>query len=145
MDYRKYNDTIYIRADKGDEIIGCILRVCEKEQIKSAIFNGIGGCSEALVQTFLPEKGTFETHTLSGMLELLSLTGNVVVDENNNLYQHSHAVFSYKEANQHRIAGGHIKSITVLYTAEIELRPVKGGVICRKKDLETGTGFWSFL
>ena len=145
MDYRKYNDTIYIRVDKGDEIIGCILRVCEKEQIKSAIFNGIGGCSEAQVQTFLPEKGTFETQTLSGMLELISLTGKVVVDENNNLYQHSHAVFSYKEANQHRIAGGHIKSITVLYTAEIELRPVKGGVICRKKDLETGTGFWSFL
>ena len=44
----------------------------------------------------------------------------------------------------HGMSGGHIKSITVLYTAEIELRPVIGGVIRRKRDPETGTGFWDF-
>lgn len=32
----------------------------------------------------------------------------------------------------------------VLYTAEIELRPVLGGRIRRKYDPETGTGFWDF-
>ena len=42
------------------------------------------------------------------------------------------------------MAGGHIKSITVLYTAEIELRPVIGGKIGRKHDDETGSGFWNF-
>jgi hypothetical protein len=31
-----------------------------------------------------------------------------------------------------------------LYTAEIELRPVVGGVITKRYDPETGTGFWSF-
>jgi len=29
-------------------------------------------------------------------------------------------------------------------TGKIELRPVIGGVIGRKHDPETGTGFWSF-
>ena len=43
MDYRKFGDTLYIRMDKGDEIIGSILDICEKEQIPSAIFSGIGG------------------------------------------------------------------------------------------------------
>jgi predicted DNA-binding protein with PD1-like motif len=42
------------------------------------------------------------------------------------------------------MAAGHMKSITVLYTAEIELRPVTGGTIHRKYDPETGTGFWDF-
>ncbi len=42
------------------------------------------------------------------------------------------------------MSGGHIRSLTVLYTAEIELRPVVGGVIGRKTDPETGTGFWHF-
>ena len=42
------------------------------------------------------------------------------------------------------MAAGHMKSITVLYTAEIELRPVTGGTIRRKYDPETGTGFWDF-
>lgn len=144
MDYRTYGSTVYIRVDKGDEIIGSILDVCRKEQIASAVFSGIGGCSEAQVQTFLPETGTFETQTLRGMLELVSLTGNVVTDEQNGLYQHSHALFSYKDGDRHCVAAGHIKSITVLYTAEIELRPVVGGVIRRKQDAETGTGFWDF-
>lgn len=144
MDYRKYGDTVYLRVDKGDEIIGCILDVCQKEGIVSAVYSGIGGCSEAQIQTFLPETKTFETQTLRGMLELVSLSGNVVTDDNNKRYHHTHAVFSYKQGDQHALAAGHIQSITVLYTAEIELRPVSGGTIRRRFDPETGTGFWNF-
>ena len=144
MDYRKYGGTVYIRMDKGDEIIGGILEVCRKEQIPSAVFSGIGGCGEAQIQTFLPETRAFETQTIRGMLELVSLTGNVVSDDHQELCHHTHAVFSYKYGDQHCMAAGHIKSITVLYTAEIELRPVVGGVIQRQFDPETGTGFWSF-
>ena len=144
MDYRKYGSTVYIRMDKGDEIIGCILDICKKENILSATFSGIGGCSEAQVQTYLPETNTFETQTLRGMLELVSLTGNIVTDDQKEPYQHSHALFSYKDGERHCVVGGHIKSITVLYTAEIELRPVVGGIINRKIDSKTGIGFWHF-
>jgi predicted DNA-binding protein with PD1-like motif len=42
------------------------------------------------------------------------------------------------------MAGGHLKATTVLYTAEIELRPTICGAIGRKFDPETGTGFWEF-
>ena len=143
MDYRKYGDTVYIRADKGDEIIESIKKVCKAEQILSATFSGIGGCSEAEIQTFLPERHAFETRKLSGMLELVSLIGNVISDDNNQLFLHTHAAFAYKDGERHAIAAGHIKSITVLYTAEIELRPIKG-VITRKFDPDTGTGFWNF-
>ena len=144
MDYRKYGDTVYIRLDRDDEIIGCVLDVCKKERILSAVFSGIGGCAQAQIQTYLPEKKTFETQTLRGMLELVSLTGNVIFDEHEELYHHTHGVFSYKDGDRHCIAAGHIKSVTVSYTAEIELRPVVGGTIYRRHDPETGTGFWSF-
>ena len=144
MDYRKYDDTLYVRMDKGDEIVRGILDICEKEKICSAVFSGIGGCSEAQIQTFIPETGAFETRTVRGMLELVSLNGNIVTDENNEYFHHTHAMFSYKVGNEHHTAAGHIKSITVLYTAEIELRPVIGGTIKRKSDPETGTGFWDF-
>ena len=144
MDYRKYGDTIYIRMDKGDEIISGILGICKQEQIRSAVFSGIGGCSEAQIQTFLPESRTFETQILRGMLELVSLTGNVILSGQQELCHHTHAVFSYKDGDRHCMAAGHMKAITVLYTAEIELRPVIGGTIRRQFDPETGTGFWSF-
>ena len=99
---------------------------------------------DAEIQTFIPETGSFEEQRISGMLELVSLNGNVVTGENNTCYHHTHAVFSYKDGERHCMAAGHMKSITVLYTAEIELHPVTGGTIHRKYDPETGTGFWDF-
>lgn len=70
MDYRRMNDICYIRIDRGEEIIEKLLEVCKTEGIKSAIFSGIGGCSKAELQTFIPEIGSFETETIEGMLEL---------------------------------------------------------------------------
>ena len=104
----------------------------------------IGGCQSAELQVFIPETGSFETERLEGMLELVSLNGNVVRDDDGKLFHHTHALFSFKKDGQHGMAGGHLKATTVLYTAEIELRPTVGGAIGRKFDPETGTGFWEF-
>ena len=168
MEYRKIGDNYYIRMDRGDEIISNLLSICEKESIPSAVFSGIGGCQSAELQVFIPETGSFETEQLEGMLELVSLNGNVVRDDDGQLFHHTHALFSFKggtrdvdnivggyQDGQHglratllpsggRMAGGHLKATTVLYTAEIELRPTVGGAIGRKFDPETGTGFWEF-
>ena len=144
MDYRKIGDNYYIRMDKDDEVIAAILRICSAENIPSAIFTGIGGCKSAELQVFIPETGSFETEQITGMLELVSLNGNVISDDNGQLFHHTHALFTYKKDGEHRITGGHLKSTTVLYTAEIELRPTIGGSIGRKHDPVTGTGFWDF-
>ena len=144
MEYKKIGETYYARMERGDEIIGNILEICRKESIPSVIFSGIGGCSSAELQVFIPETGSFETEQLEGMLELVSLNGNVVSADDGQLYHHTHALFSFKRDGQHGMAGGHLKSTTVLYTAEIELRPTIGGSIGRKFDPETGTGFWYF-
>ena len=66
------------------------------------------------------------------------------IGDNGQLFHHTHALFSFKKESQHGMAGGHLKATTVLYTAEIELRPTIGGTIGRKFDPETGTGFWEF-
>ena len=67
---KRIGETIYVRMDRGDEIISNILEICRKESIPSAIFSGIGGCSNAELQVFIPETGSFETEQLEGMLEL---------------------------------------------------------------------------
>ena len=144
MEYRKMGETWYIRMDKGDEIIACILDVCRREGIASATYSGIGGCQSAQIQTFIPERGTFETGAIQGMLELVSFNGNVICDEAGELHHHTHALFAFVCDGQHQVRGGHLKATTVLYTAEIELRPVAGGVIGYRLYPETGTGIWSF-
>ena len=144
MEYRKIGETYYIRMDRGDEIVSTLLDVCRKERILSAYYYGIGGCSDTEMQVFIPERGEFETEKVEGTLELVSLMGNVVCDDSGHLFHHTHALFTWLEGGRHRIISGHMKSSTVLYTAEIELRPVTGGTIMRQYDPETGTGFWKF-
>lgn len=144
MEYRKIGETYYIRMDRGDEIVSCLLEICSSEGIPSACFSGIGGCSDVEMQIFIPERGEFETEKTEGTLELVSLMGNVVSDGSGSLFHHTHALFCYLKDGEQRIISGHLKSTTVLYTAEIELRPVTGGVIRRTYDPETGTGFWKF-
>lgn len=142
MEYRRFGDTYYIRMDRGDEIVASLFDVCKKEGIQSACFSGIGGCSDAEMQIFIPERGEFETERVEGVLELVSIMGNIVSDDDDQLFHHTHALLTYLENGAHKSVSGHLKSTTVLYTAEIELRPVQGGVIRRKFDPETGTGFW---
>ena len=144
MEYRKIGETYYIRMDRGDEIVSTLMDICRKEGIRSAYYSGIGGCSDVEMQVFIPERGEFETEKVGAVLELVSLMGNVVSDDSDQLFHHTHALFTWLEGGEHRSVSGHMKASTVLYTAEIELRPVIGGVIRRQYDPETGTGFWKF-
>ena len=144
MDYRKFGESYYIRMDRDDEVVSTILDVCRREGVRSATFSGIGGCKDAVIQVFDPERGQFNAKRVETLLELVSLTGNVISGDDGSLSYHAHALFAYDEGGVQRVLAGHLKSTTVLYTAEIELRPVVGGVIGRELNLETNTGFWHF-
>lgn len=143
MDYRKFGENIYVRLNRGDEIVSCILKVCQKEKILSATYSGIGCCSNAVIASYIPEKNDFMEHRENGVLELVSLNGNISADEKDKLYHHTHAQFSYHNPELRlESIGGHLLSSTVLYTAEIEIRPVMDGVIRRKTDETTGITVW---
>ncbi len=60
-------------------------------------FSSIRGCSAAEIQTFIPEKGEFELQRIEGMLELVSLNGNVVTDPDGAYFHHTHALLAYNE------------------------------------------------
>lgn len=143
MEYRIMGQAVYVRMDRGDEIIESLLSICRKEGIRSATYSGIGGCASAAIQTFDPLAGAFHTEEKRGMLELVSLMGNIICGADGALHHHTHALFSYVEGGEHRVIAGHLKQSVVLYTAEIELRPADGVISC-KRDPETRTGFWSF-
>ena len=99
MEYRNYNGIIYLRLDKGDEVLSSITDVCQKEGIRSCIFSGIGGCDYAKLGTFRPEQGTYANYEKSGMLELVSLNGDIKEGGNGPLI-HAHACLSYEENDE---------------------------------------------
>ena len=143
MEFAKFGETYYVRMDKGDEIVSSLLGLCQREKIGSAIFSGIGGCSEAVLATFDPVRGEFDDRRFEGVLELISMNGSITTD-GGEPYHHTHAAIAFDKDGESFVRGGHVRSLTVLYTGEIELRPVVGGAIGRKPDPETGTYFWSF-
>jgi hypothetical protein len=140
MDYRKIGNEFYIRIDKDDEIINGILEVCENESIKTAHFRGIGGCDKINIQTFIPAKNDFISHKKEGIFEMVSLDGNISPD-NDEIFLHAHAVFSYLENGEIKMIGGHLKEAFVKYTAEIILTPAVEN-ISRMLDDKTGISVW---
>lgn len=142
MDYKKWGEYIYARFDKGDEVLDGILNICKKENILSAVFSGIGGCGDVTVSTFIPEKNDFVPHHKTGLLEMISVNGNISANDNDEIFEHTHAIFSYLENGDVKFLGGHLTRAVVSYTAEIEIRPVLNGVIRRKKDEMTGITVW---
>ncbi|MDY6391807.1 MAG: DUF296 domain-containing protein [Bacilli bacterium] len=143
MEYRNYNDVIYLRLDRGEEVLSSILEVCKKEEIHSCVFSGIGGCDYAKLGTFHPEEGTYGEFEVRGMLELISLSGDVKDSEEGPLI-HAHACISHEEGGEIKTTGGHLLTLRVLITAEIEIRPVRGGVIKTKPGQIKGTKVWAF-
>ena len=94
MEYRNYGGVFYIRMDRGDEVVAGILEVCRAEGICSATFSGIGGCGEAEILVFSPVRRSFDSERVEGVLELVSLNGNVISDDDGGLHSHSHALFA---------------------------------------------------
>jgi hypothetical protein len=144
MDYRKIKDTVYIRIDKGESVIETIKKVCEEENIRSGHFQGIGACDEAVLATWIPKKENFTHHTFSGMLEMVSLMGNISTDQYGNPFSHSHAVFSYlDEQEKPKVVAGHLEEARVSYTGEIVLCSANN-MIGRMKDSMSGIDVWDF-
>lgn len=91
----------------------------------------------------MPERGTYNEYETEGMLELISLNGDIKDDDGKPLI-HAHACLSYEEDGQIKLTGGHLLALRVLITAEIEIRPVNGGLIKTKPCQVQGTKVWDF-
>ena len=141
MEYKKIGDEIYLRIDKGEKVMETIKAVCKKEKVCGGHFQGIGACGSATLSTYLPAEKDFLEHTLAGMLEMVSLTGNISA-AGCELFLHSHAVFSYLSGAQElAVAAGHLKEAEISYTGEVVITPTDQA-IDRKTDPQTGIGIW---
>ena len=142
MEYRNYHETIYIRLDRGDEIIASLAEVCRREGINTAQVQGIGGCGRAVVGVFDPDANVYNRQEICAMLELISLDGNVTSYEGEP-YLHLHASFAYHEGGEAKVLAGHLLEATILLTGEIVLTPADGR-ITHRYDEELGIRVWDF-
>ena len=137
--------SFYLRCDKGEDILECILKVCKSEKILSASFSGIGCCSDVTLSVIDPTTNQFEPYQKTGILEMTSINGNISADDSDEIFIHAHAMFSYKdENNEFRALGGHLLKAMVAYTGQIIIHPVIEATIRRQLDPKTGITVWKF-
>lgn len=125
MEFRDEGNVIVLRLDRGDEIISSVENVCSELNVLGGQISGIGAAFDVAINTYLPKKDIYREDIYSGILEIVSLNGNVTM-QNGTQKAHIHAVFSYVGGDENpRLVGGHLKSCIISHTAEIFIIPVK--------------------
>ena len=142
MEYRRFDDKIYVRLDKDDEVLGALADVCAKEELSVAQIKGIGGCGSVTVGVFDGERKVYNDKTVEGLLEMTSLDGNLTSYEGKP-YLHLHAAFAYRENGEIRQLSGHLLKAVISLTGEIVITPAQGK-IGRRFIEELGIRVWDF-
>lgn len=118
MQYKKEGNYLIIRLDRNDEICSSLEEICREERIQAGMIQGLGAIDEAVIGVFDPVEKIFLPRTVTGYLEVASLTGNVS-RKDRDVYLHIHAVLGDEKGNTY---AGHLTRAVIRATGEIFVR-----------------------
>lgn len=124
MEYRRFNNKLVVRMDKGEEIVESIKELAKKEKIKLGSVSGLGAVNKAKIGLFNVNTKEYYSVDLSGDMEIVSLTGNIS-QINGEVYLHSHIALGDTEYN---VKGGHLNLAVISATGEIIIDIIDGDV-----------------
>lgn len=140
MEYRRVDNTIILRVQRGEEITEAIKSVALKENVKTASVQGIGACDYVVTGIYEVDNAQYYKTVHDEDLELSSLLGNISVMDGE-YYAHFHATFGNREGNAY---AGHLYEARVSGTGEIFIT-VLDTVLERTADTgETGLNLFDF-
>ena len=117
----------------GQEVMKGLLAFARKHHLVAGHLTGSGAVRDAIIGYFDPQTNTYLRNHEKGQAEVLSLTGNLALD-NNEPFLHVHVALGRRDGSGR---GGHLFEATDRPTVELVLtaypRPVR-----RKIDPETG-------
>lgn len=139
MDYRRFNDTILLRIDRGEEIIEAVRTVAEKEHIRLASVEALGATDDFTVGVYDVAEKHYDSKTFTGPHEIVSLVGTIT-EKGGAFYQHLHMSAGNARCE---VFGGHLNRAVVSATCEMVIR-ILPGVVERKPDPEIGINLLQF-
>lgn len=139
MEYRRFNNTIVARIDRGEEILAQIKELALKENIKLAHVSALGATNNFTVGVYkVDEKKYYKNHFV-GDFEIVSLTGTINT-MNHEFYTHIHMSAGNDSGE---VFGGHLNEAVVSATCEMVITIIDGEVE-RFLDDETGLNLFLF-
>ncbi|HEU5187689.1 MAG TPA: PPC domain-containing DNA-binding protein [Candidatus Saccharimonadales bacterium] len=125
----------FLRLEKGEQALETLLHFAQKNKLEGAWISGIGGALRATIGYYDLAKKEYTWQDLSELHEVVSLQGNLSLNESGEPMLHLHGTFSSKD---HQVVGGHVKEITVGATLELFIHRSDGIALRRKVDQTVG-------
>lgn len=104
--------------DAGDEVMRELAGFIAEQSVRTASFTAIGALSDVTLGYLDWETRRHEPIPISEQVEVLALTGDVVVGEDGQARAHAHIVVGKSDGTAH---GGHLLSARVRPTLELIL------------------------
>ncbi len=124
MKYKRFENTLIARIDKGEEILEQIKEIALKEQIKLASVQALGATNNFTVGVYDPEEKKYTSNRFKGNFEIVSLTGTInTLDDN--FYCHLHMSAGNEKGE---VFGGHLNQAYVSATCELVINIINGSV-----------------
>ena len=139
MEYRRFNNTIIVRIDRGEEILEQIKEISQKENIKLASVSALGATNEFTVGVFNIDEKKYYANEFKGNFEIVSLTGTINT-MNDEFYTHIHMSAGNDKGE---VFGGHLNKAIVSATCEMIINVIDGRVD-RFFDEEIGLNLFIF-
>lgn len=124
MEYKRFQNTVIVRIDPGEEILELLLDVVTKEKIRLADVSALGAVNEFVVGVFDTKQKKYHSNSFKGDFEIVSLTGTVT-EMDGKSYFHLHMSAGDRSG---KVFGGHLNRAMVSATCEMVIHIIDGSV-----------------
>lgn len=139
MEYRRFQDTIVVRIDRGEEILEQIEEIAKRESIQLASVRALGATNDFTVGVYKVDEKRYDSNTFQGNFEIVSLTGTINTMKDA-FYTHIHMSAGNDKGE---VFGGHLNRAIVSATCEMIITVIDGKVD-RYHDDEIGLNLFQF-
>lgn len=124
MKYRRFDNTIVVRIDRGEEILEAVRELAERESIRLASISALGAVNEFTVGVFNTAEKKYYANEFSGAFEIVSLTGTINTMDGE-FYCHLHMSAGNDKGE---VFGGHLNRAVISATCEMIVTVIDGEV-----------------
>ena len=139
MEYKRFDNTIIARIDKGEEVLERIKEISLKENIKLASVRALGATNDFTVGVFKNNEKKYYSNEFKGNFEIVSLTGTINTMDGE-FYTHIHMSAGNDKGE---VFGGHLNRAVVSATCEMVINIIDG-TVDRYFDEEIGLNLFKF-
>ncbi len=139
MEYKRFDNTVIVRIDRGEEILEQLAVVAQKENIKLASVQALGATDSFTVGVYDTESKQYHSNEFNGVFEIVSLVGTVNT-MNGEFYSHLHMSAGNEKGE---VFGGHLNRARVSATCELVITVING-TVDRFRDEKIGLNLFDF-